>query len=296
MERVEAQRSQLTCADGAVIDLLVAGPERGVPVLVHHGTPGARLDFRVFIEAVAERGHRYVSYSRPGYGGSTRRKARSVADCVREVSVVLDDLGAQRFYSFGWSGGGPHALACAAQLGERVIAVATLAGVAPYGVGHLDWMNGMGPENIEEFGAALAGPEAIERWLAQQLPALQTISGADMTAALGGLLSSVDQQALTGELGELVAANFREGLRHGLAGWMDDDLAFTRDWGFQLSSIAVPVAVWQGAEDRMVPFAHGQWLAQHIPTARPRLEPAEGHISLAVRYFGRILDDLLSID
>jgi pimeloyl-ACP methyl ester carboxylesterase len=185
-------------------------------------------------------------------------------------------------------------LACAAELGDRVIAAATLAGVATYGADGLDWMSGMGPENLEEFGAAVAGPEALERSLAVQLPTLQNITGAEIIEALGGLLSEVDQRALTGDVGDVLAVNFREGLGSGMWGWFDDDRAFTRDWGFDLTSIAVPVTVWQGEQDRMVPFAHGRWLAGHIPTARARLEPEHGHVSIAVGYFGRILDDLLA--
>lgn len=289
------QRSQLVCADGAVLDVLVTGPAGGVPVLVHHGTPGARLEFPTFINAIAERGLRYVSYSRPGYGGSTRRLGRTVADCVGDAVEVIDHIGVDRFYTFGWSGGGPHALACAAGLASRVIAAATLAGVAPCAADGLDWMRDMGPENVEEFGAALAGPDALERCLGEQAPALKEVTAKDIVDALGGLLAEVDRQALTGGLAEVLAANFREGLREWIWGWFDDDRAFTRDWAFQLTSIAVPVAVWQGAQDRMVPFAHGRWLSQHIPTARARFEPEEGHISLAANYFGRIVDDLLSI-
>ena len=70
-------------------------------------------------------------------------------------------------------------------------------------------------------------------------------------------------------------------------------MAFTRPWGFDLDEIGVPVVVWQGGQDRMVPFAHGQWLATQVPGARPRLLPEEGHLSIAVASFGKILDDLL---
>ena len=114
-----------------------------------------------------------------------------------------------------------------------------------------------------------------------------------MVEALGGLVSDADKVALTWELGAFLADNMREGLRGGIWGWFDDDLAFTRDWGFRLSSISVPVTVWHGGQDRMVPFRHSEWLASRIPGARARLEPDHGHLSLAVGSFGRILDDLL---
>jgi pimeloyl-ACP methyl ester carboxylesterase len=138
--------TSVTTSDGRVLEVSVSGPEDGVPLICHHGTPGAALPWEPFVAAAAQRGLRHVEYSRPGYGASDRQAGRAVADCAADVTAILDALGAPRFYTYGWSGGGPHALACAALLGERVIKAASIAGVAPWESEGLDWLAGMGEE------------------------------------------------------------------------------------------------------------------------------------------------------
>lgn len=285
----------VTLRDGRMLEVLAAGPEDSTPLVYHHGSPGARLDFAEFITAVTMRGLRFVSYTRPGYGGSTAQPGRAVGDCAADTAELMDNLGAQSFYTLGWSGGGPHALACAALLGDRVIAAGSIAGLAPYPAEGLDYMAGMAPENVKEFCAALAGPAALRESLGTLAPSLATVDGDQIIAALGELLSDVDQAAVSGAFGEFLAANVRDALRNGIEGWVDDSLAFVRYWGFELASIAVPVTVWHGPHDRMVPFAHGGWLLDHIPGARARLEPEHGHVSLGVSSFERIVDDLLLV-
>jgi pimeloyl-ACP methyl ester carboxylesterase len=122
---------------------------------------------------------------------------------------------------------------------------------------------------------------------------LAGVTGEQVAAALGDLVSPVDVGALTGDFAAYLATTFRQAVSTGIWGWFHDDLAFTRPWGFDLDEIGVPVMVWQGGQDRMVPFAHGQWLATHVLGARPRLLTEEGHLSIAVASFGEILDDLL---
>jgi pimeloyl-ACP methyl ester carboxylesterase len=158
----------------------------------------------------------------------------------------------------------------------------------------LDFLKGMGPENHAEFGAALESADALQAFLEPEAKALAGVSGEQVVAALGGLISDVDKAALTGEFADHLAAMFHDAVRDGIWGWFDDDLAFTRPWGFDPTSIQVPVSVWQGEQDLMVPFAHGQWLAAHVPNARPMLRPEHGHLSLAVAAFGEILDDLMT--
>ena len=284
----------LELSDGRFLEVAVSGPAGGIPLVVHHGTPGERSQYPPFAEAAAARGLRYVSSSRPGYGGSSRRPGRAVADCAADTAAILAYLGADRCYTVGASGGGPHALACAALLADRVLACATVAGVGPFGAQHLDFLDGMGRENHEEFGAALAGPTALVAYLEQEAEAFAGITGEQVAAALGDLVSPVDVAALTGEFAAYVAASFRQALANGIWGWFDDDLAFTRPWGFDLESISVPVVVWQGGQDRMVPFAHGRWLAAHLPGARAKLLPEEGHLSIAVDKFGEILGHLVA--
>ncbi|MDP9301207.1 MAG: alpha/beta hydrolase [Actinomycetota bacterium] len=281
--------------DGRRVDLYLAGPDDGVPLLSHHGTPGAGIPILSFVEAAAERGMRWVSYSRPGYGGSTRLADRTVADCAGDVVAIADHLGFERFFTIGASGGGPHTLACAARLPGRIIGCAAIACPAPWGAEGLDWLAGQGPENIAEWEATLAGPEELERYLATEAESVGVAtSPQDLIDAIGGLLPDVDRGALTGAFAETLIASGRRAVSNGIWGWLDDDVAFTKDWGFALSEIAVPVSLWQGREDKMVPFAHGGWLSGHVPSVRGHLSDADGHLSLAVTSFPKILDDLLA--
>jgi pimeloyl-ACP methyl ester carboxylesterase len=265
-----------------------------VPLVVHHGTPGAGVPYEPFVEAAAERGLQYVAYSRPGYADAPRQEGRSVADCATFVGAMLDELEVDRCYTLGWSGGGPHALACAALLGDRVIKAAVVAGVAPWGAEGLDWQAGMGEENLQEFTAVEAGPDALREFLDATRSRLTGITADEVVAALGDLVGEADRRAVPGPFAAWLATSFRTALAHSSDGWFDDDLAFFCDWGFDLGAIDVPVTIWQGDDDRMVPCAHGQWVAAHVRGARAELRRGEGHISLLVDRFGEILDDLIA--
>jgi pimeloyl-ACP methyl ester carboxylesterase len=281
--------------DGRSLDVRVAGPEDGVLLVAHHGTPSTGRPFPPYVEAAAERGLRLVTYPRPGYAGSTRMPGRSVADCAADTARIADHLGADRFYVTGQSGGGPHALACAALLADRVISCATTAGVGPFGADGLDFLSGMAQENIDELGAAVEGADALESFLLAEAAKLREATATDLWEALGGLVSPVDVQALTGAFAEHAIAMLHESVSTGIWGWFDDDMAFVRPWGFDVASIAVPVTVWQGAQDRMVPFAHGRWLAANVAGAKARLLDDEGHLSLILGSFPAILDDLMAV-
>jgi pimeloyl-ACP methyl ester carboxylesterase len=288
-----ADRLQVAGPHGQ-LDVEVSGPSDGRVLVFHTGTPGAGMVFPPLAEIGAERGLRHVAYSRPGYGNSERARGRSVADCARDVVAIADALGIERFFTAGRSGGGPHALACAALLPERVIAVATIAGVAPRSADGLDWLEGMGEENLEEIAAAEAGEEQLLAYLESFRERLLAATGATLSAALGDLLSDVDRSSLTGAYADFMVESNRVALEHGVYGWCDDDLELVRDWGFELRDISQPVTIWQGAQDRMVPLAHGEWLATHIPGARAQLLPEHGHLSLALADYGRVLDDLIA--
>jgi pimeloyl-ACP methyl ester carboxylesterase len=281
-------------AGGRSLEASISGPQLAPPLILHHGTPSERTQYLPFAQAAAARGLRLVTYSRPGYGGSSRQPGRAVADCAADTLAIVERLGAERFYTAGWSGGGPHALACAALLSGRLLGCATIAGVGPFGAAGLDFLEGMGQDNHEEFGAALAGPSQLQSYLEGQARVLAGVTGEQVAAALGDLVSAVDVGVLTGDYAAYLATTFRQSVATGIWGWFDDDLAFTRPWGFDLDDVGVPVVVWQGGQDRMVPFAHGQWLTTHVPGARPRLLTKEGHLSIAVASFGEILDDLLA--
>jgi pimeloyl-ACP methyl ester carboxylesterase len=290
----EPTRLTVTTSDSRAVEVLVDGPSDGFPLVYHSGTPSAAAPFSLLAGAAAARGLRTVTFSRAGYGDSTPRPGRSVADVTADVDAVLAALGLEQFVAFGWSGGGPHALACAALMTDTCRGAATLAGVAPHDASGLDWLDGMGAENLAEFGAAAAGEAALTAYLRPQVEALGTVTEDEVAAALGDVASDVDKRAITGELASYIADSFRRAVLHGPDGWRDDDLAFVRPWGFGLDAIPVPVAIWQGRLDRMVPFAHGQWLGSHVAGAHAHLYDDEGHISL-LSQVPRVFADLTHI-
>ena len=279
--------------DGRRLDLRVSGPAGGFPLVFQHGTPCAAVPIRALERAVHARGLRLVTASRPGYGDSTPQPGRSVVDAVADTAAVVAAVGADRCLIAGWSGGGPHALACGARLGATA-AVLVIAGVAPYGVAGLDWMAGMGEENVVEFSAALRGEDQLRPYLTGEREQLKDVTAADIVTSFETLLPDVDRAVLTSEFGEDLAANFREAVRTGVEGWLEDDIAFTGSWGFGLEEISVPTMIWQGSADLMVPFSHGQWLASHLPGALVHLEEGEGHLSVALGALDRMLDELVS--
>jgi len=285
---------QLRLADRRRLDVRVSGPAGGVPLVFHHGTPGARTPMRALERAAHARGLQVVTTSRPGYGGSDRQAGRAVVDVVADVRAVLGWLGASRCVVAGWSGGGPHTLACAARLDEAAAAL-VIAGVAPYDADGLEWLAGMGEDNLTEFSAALGGEVALRRFLDEAREHLKDVTVDGIVSALGSLLPDVDRAVLTDEFGEDLAAGFHEALRVGVDGWLDDDLAFIRPWGFDLDEVSIPTALWQGSADLMVPFAHGQWLASRLPQAAVHLEQGDGHLSIGLGALDRMLDELVDV-
>ena len=289
-----AREHEITGPGGRTLRVLEDGDPAGVPIVVHHGTPGSRLLSRSWVRRAREQGIRLIGYDRPGYAGSDRHEGRSVADAAADVRAIADGLGLDRLLTHGSSGGGPHALACAALLGDRVAAAATLAAVAPYGADGLDWLAGMGEDNVREFGAALAGPQAVASMLEEFATAIAGAGPEDLAEEMRTLLSPPDRAVLTGELAEDLLAAARAGIGERRDGWLDDDLAFVQPWGFEPEAIAVPVLLWQGRQDLMVPPAHGEWLAGRVGNVEPHISDADGHLTLAVTRLGEIHDWLLA--
>jgi pimeloyl-ACP methyl ester carboxylesterase len=269
--------------DGRTLRLYEDGADDGPVILVQHGTPLNGYLFGPHVRDAEDRGIRLVGYDRPGYGGSTAFPDRSVADVAEDIRVVADALKVERVGVWGISGGGPHALACAALATDRVAAVASLASLAPIDAEGLDWLDGMGQTNLDEFGAAMRGPTALEEYLATQERDLTAATPEGVVAALEQLLTPVDARALDGEVGEYFAVSMREAVRPGIAGWRDDDLAFAKPWGFSVEEIDVPVLLWHGEQDLFVPFAHGEWLAERIPNVDAHLSDEDGHLTLVNR-------------
>ena len=283
----------ISLPDGRRVEVNLSGPEDGAVAVAHTGTPSSGRLYEAGVREGAERGLRHLSYARPGYAGSDSAEGRSVADCAADTAAIADALGIDRFHTLGSSGGGPHALACAALLPERVISAASIAGIAPREAEGLDWYAGMGDENIEEMGLAEKGAGELEPWLERMADGLRAASPDELASALGDLVSDVDRDVLTGEYASFMKGAIDHALGAGVAGWRDDDLAFVRHWGFDLGTMAVPVTIWQGTDDRFVPPAHGRWLAEHVGGAKGKLLDGEGHLSLSISHYGEVLDDLL---
>jgi pimeloyl-ACP methyl ester carboxylesterase len=271
-----------------------AGDPSGFPVVVHHGTPASGLPYPAHDALAREQGIRLIGYDRPGYGGSVRKAGRSVASCAQDVAALADALGLSRYGSWGISGGGPHVLACAALCDERLVAVASLAAVAPYEAEGLDWLEGMGEENHVEFGKTLEGEEPLRSYLEGERADLLKAQPDDLVRLMETLLGDEDRASLTGVFAEYLIETDRHGLEAGPDGWLDDDLAFARPWGFDVQSIERPVLLLHGEDDRFVPVSHGRWLAARIPGVDARIDDRDGHLTLIERRMREVNDWLLS--
>jgi pimeloyl-ACP methyl ester carboxylesterase len=283
----------VTTADGRTLTVSEGGDPDGVPIVAHSGTPGSSMLYPPHVAAAEEAGVRLISYDRPGYGGSTRMQGRNVAACAVDVAAICDALEIGRFCVWGVSGGGPHALATAALLPDRVAAAAVIASVAPYDAEGLDFTAGMGEMNVESFEAVLAGEEAHRAQLQRDLDGLLSATPETLVEVLLSLLGPADKAVLDEELATYMLESCRAGIVPSSDGWFDDDLVVTNSWGFDLASIAVPVLYWHGEQDKFVPFSHGQWLAAHIPGVEARLTPEDGHLTVLAQRYGEVQGWLL---
>jgi len=238
----------------------------GLAVFWQHGTPSTGAPPEPLFAAAAERGIRWVSHDRPGYGGSTPHPGRDVASAAADVASVADALGIDRFAVMGHSGGSPHALACAAVLPGRVLAAACMSGLAPSGAEGLDWFAGMTPSGAAELRAAATGRTVLEAYLASAEFDPEMFTPADNTALSGvwSWIGTVADQAVETDQG----------------GMADDDLAYVTPWGCDPGQVSAPVLFVHGAQDRINPSSHAAWLAQHCSPAELWLRPDDGHISV----------------
>jgi pimeloyl-ACP methyl ester carboxylesterase len=270
----------VSAADGRKLAVHEAGAADGLAVIVHHGTPSSGLLYDPWIEDAAAGGIRLIGFDRAGYGDSSRLRGRNIAAAAGDVEAIADALELDRFATWGISGGGPHALACAALCGDRLTAVASLAGVAPWGAEGLDWLAGMGEANVKEFDAVLAGEDALRPSVERDRIEMLATGPDELETVLDSLLGGADQAILkTGIAPWLVAADSL-GLRDSADGWIDDDLAFAAPWGFEPGDVSRPVLIVQGGDDRFVPRSHGEWLAGHVRGAESWIDDADGHLTL----------------
>ncbi|WP_431678021.1 alpha/beta fold hydrolase [Kitasatospora sp. KL5] len=258
----------LTLPDGRTLRYYDTGPaDAPLTVVWHHGTPNLGAPPEPLLPAAARLGIRFVSYDRPGYGGSTPRPGRDIASAAADTAALASALGIERFAALGHSGGGPHALACAALLPDRVLAAASIAGLAPYGADGLDWYAGMTASGVASLQAAVAGRTVKEHH--------QHAHGADYDPEF----TPADLAALHGPWSWLDTV-VGPALSAGPAALIDDDLAYTAPWGFTPGRIRTPVLLLHGDRDRIVPSSHSHWLARRIPGAELWTRPDDGHISV----------------
>jgi pimeloyl-ACP methyl ester carboxylesterase len=280
------------CPDGRTLEVATLGEPSSRTVVFHHGTPGSAKLVTALAPLLEHGDYFIVTTSRAGYARSTRQAGRDVAAVVADVATALGHLGRGEYVAVGWSGGGPHALACAALDAPRCRGAVSLAGVAPMEA-DIDWTEGMGPENVEEFELAKQGGPEYEEKLQQMAAAFAEATPENVIELFGGLLSEVDKAALADDVER---ADFAEALSYGLRGqwrgFFDDDQAMLHPWGFDPAAIAVPVSVWYGDQDLMVPATHGAWLGATIPTATLHHHPEEGHISVVTNRQGELATTL----
>jgi len=266
----------------------VWGPAWGSPVFLLHGTPGSRLSVHLSEEDLTRLGVRLITYDRPGYGRSDPYHDRPVAQAADDVRAIADAFGHETFAVLGRSGGGPHALACAALLPDRVYRVASLVGLAPYDAANLDWLAGMTDDNRREYTAALAGRAQLAQVLFPEVMALR----ADPVRFIGQLFAQAtasDRRIvdLTGYR-ETFLTGLVEAVERSLDGWAADSLAFTRPWGFDPALIQVPTLLWHGVQDVFSPVSHARWLSKRIRGATLLLSEHGSHLHAAAAQFDAV--------
>jgi pimeloyl-ACP methyl ester carboxylesterase len=274
--------------DGRTLEVATLGEPTGNTVLYHHGTPSAANMVKMMAPLVDDGTLFLVTTSRAGYGKSSRLEGRDVASVVNDARAALDSLGRGDYVVVGWSGGGPHALACAALDAPRCLAAWSLAGVVPTNM-DFDWTEGMGPENVEEFALAQEGGPEYEAHMAMMGEVLAAATTDNIVEVFGGLFSEPDKAALESVAArEAFVENVRKAFENGWRGFYDDDQAMMKEWGFDPTTISVPVAVWFGDQDLMVPRTHGEWLAKNLPTATKHFFAGEGHVTVWGNHFDEL--------
>ncbi len=272
----------LRTEDGRDLRVSLCGAADGATVIFHHGWPGSRRMPPGWSESAEQHGINLVSFDRAGYGHSSRDEGRTIGSVAADTAAIADAVGAERFGVWGVSGGGPHALACAALLPGRTVAAALVAGAAPPDLPGLDYTAGMGESSVVEFPLAAQG---IKVYLPYVLRAIAAMYEAEdgIDEGFAAVLSPVDRALMeSGRYDEYFASDRSDSLARGIYGWLDDGIATMGPWGFDLAAIEAPVLLVQGGQDLMVPEAHARGMAAVIPDATLEFHPEEGHMTLGM--------------
>jgi pimeloyl-ACP methyl ester carboxylesterase len=276
--------NQVKLRDGRCLGYAEFGDPHGKPVLFFHGYPGSRWDGAETGHAAERVGVRLIAPDRPGMGLSDYQPKRRLLDWPTDVVELADALGLDDFAVIGYSGGGPHALACAFQLGTRLIAVGVISGVGPLTEpGALD---GMVKNNIRLFQMARRTP-----WLLRLIFSLnRRMDTLKLMRAALPQMPAVDQAVMRQpDVLEGIAKDYGEAFRQGARGAVHEGALFASDWGFKLSEVTRPVQLWHGEQDINAPVAMGRFQAHHLPNCQPTFYPADGHISIIVNHAAEIL-------
>jgi pimeloyl-ACP methyl ester carboxylesterase len=282
-----AEARQLVTSDGRRLRVEVAGDGSRV-IVVQVGSPNAGLLYDRWVEDAAARGLTLVAYDRPGYGGSSRQPGRKVADCAADVRAISAAVGFDRCAVWGFSGGGPHALACGALLDDLVVAVATIGSPAPFDVAGCDYF-AISDAAREDYELFLSDRAAWEREGEQQEDELLALSIEEFAEQWSRGKSAGDRAALHSGFGSWLYRAVQASVAPGSGGWTDDDIAVLKSsWGFDPALISVPVKVWHGLDDQFVSVAHGRWLAENIHGAQAELRSDDGHLTVAALRIGEL--------
>jgi pimeloyl-ACP methyl ester carboxylesterase len=262
-----------------MLSYAVYGDPGGRPIFYFHGWPSSRLEGCLHEATAIQKGVCLIAIDRPGFGLADFQSRRRILDWPQDVLAVATALGIARFAIIGVSGGGPHALACAALIPERLTSVALLGSMGPLDEPHAT--AGMMPQNGQLFLLARHAPWLLRlflEWRARQMRRdftrfIPRVTQ-DMAEADHAFFDA--QPQMRSRMREAFVEAFRSGARG--ASW--EARLVTRPWGFQPRDVTMEVLLWQGEDDRNVPSSMGRALAAALPHCQATYYPGEGHLSL----------------
>jgi pimeloyl-ACP methyl ester carboxylesterase len=251
------------------------GDREGAPVFYFHGFPGSRLEATLLPTA----GIRLIGVDRPGYGLSTPRPYRKLADWPKDIEVLADYLGLKRFGVVGVSGGAPYAASVAHGLSKRVNALALVCGLGPPEAPGMTFGGVSGVAKALRYTGARVVMAALGRQVLMSDRAVRQLRDW-RTRRMPR--PAADANFRDGPMAQLMMANWREGLKRSSLGMAADARIYGEPWHFALEDIVVPTSIWHGRADTIVPVSIGEHYATHIPDAAAHFAENDGHFSIVV--------------